>query len=73
VRACGVDRAVLGLPIASAMAEGNRRSFSPLCSSAWRDVCPDVVDLYATAAAAEGACITENRTCKHAIRVCIDY
>ncbi|KAG0518324.1 hypothetical protein BDA96_09G166300 [Sorghum bicolor] len=36
------------------MAEGNRRSFSPLCSSAWRDVCPDVVDLYATAAAAEG-------------------
>ncbi|EES19622.2 hypothetical protein BDA96_09G166400 [Sorghum bicolor] len=54
VRACGVDRAVLGLPIASAMAEGDRRSFSALCSSACRDVCPDVVDLYATVAAAEG-------------------
>ncbi|EES18324.1 hypothetical protein BDA96_09G166100 [Sorghum bicolor] len=53
VRACGVDRAVLGLPIASAVAE-DRRSFSALCSSACRDVCPDVVDLYATVAAAEG-------------------
>jgi hypothetical protein len=71
VRACGVDRAVLGLPIASAMAEGDRRSFSALCSSACRDVCPDVVDLYATVAAAEGACIAEYRTCKRASRVCI--
>jgi hypothetical protein len=53
VRACGVDRAALGLPVASAAAE-DRRSFRALCSPACRDACPNVVDLYATLAAAEG-------------------
>jgi hypothetical protein len=53
VRACGVDRAALGLPVASAAAE-DRRSFGALCSPACRDACPNVVDLYATLAAAEG-------------------
>jgi hypothetical protein len=54
VRACGVDRAALGLPVASAAAE-ERRSLRALCSPACRDGCPNVVDLYATLAAAEGA------------------
>jgi hypothetical protein len=54
VRACGVDRAALGLPVASAAAE-DRRAFRALCSPACRDGCPNVVDLYATLAAAEGA------------------
>ncbi|CAL4908492.1 unnamed protein product [Urochloa decumbens] len=53
VRACGVDRAALGLPVASAAAE-DRRSLRALCSPACRDGCPNVVDLYATVAAAEG-------------------
>ncbi|CAL4893864.1 unnamed protein product [Urochloa decumbens] len=53
VRACGVDRAALGLPVASAAAD-DRRSLRALCSPACRDGCPNVVDLYATVAAAEG-------------------
>ncbi|XP_066364605.1 uncharacterized protein [Miscanthus floridulus] len=52
VSACGVDRAALGLPVASAEAE-DRRSFRALCSLACRDGCPNVVDLYATVATAE--------------------
>ncbi|EES18328.1 hypothetical protein BDA96_09G166600 [Sorghum bicolor] len=65
VRACGVDRAALGLPVASAAAE-DRRSFRALCSSACRDGCPNVVHLYATVAAAEGMslpalCEAQNR------------
>jgi hypothetical protein len=54
VRACGVDRAALGLPVASAAAE-DRRSLRALCSPACRDGCPNVVDLYATLTVAEGA------------------
>ncbi|CAN6350896.1 unnamed protein product [Urochloa humidicola] len=53
VRACGADRAALGLPVASAAAE-ERRAIRALCSPACRDGCPNVVDLYATVAAAEG-------------------
>lgn len=53
MRACGVDRAALGLPVASAAAE-DRRAFRALCSPACRDGRPNVVDLYATLAAAEG-------------------
>ncbi|CAL5095263.1 unnamed protein product [Urochloa decumbens] len=53
VRACGADRAALGLPVASAAAE-DRRAIRALCSPACRDGCPNVVDLYATVAAAEG-------------------
>lgn len=56
VRACGVDRAALGLPVASAAAE-DRRFVRALCSPACRDGCPNVVDLYATLAAGEGACV----------------
>nr|CAB3465068.1 unnamed protein product [Digitaria exilis] len=50
VRACGVDRAALGLPVATE----DRRSLRALCSPACQDGCPNVVDLYATLAAAEG-------------------
>ncbi|CAN6350832.1 unnamed protein product [Urochloa humidicola] len=53
VRACGADRAALGLPVASAAAE-ELRAIRALCSPACRDGCPNVVDLYATVAAAEG-------------------
>ncbi|OEL21499.1 hypothetical protein BAE44_0017482 [Dichanthelium oligosanthes] len=53
VQACGVDRAALGLPLATAAAE-DRRSLRALCSSACQDGCPNVIDLYATLAAAEG-------------------
>ena len=55
VRACGADRAALGLPVASAAAE-DRRALRALCSPACQHGCPNVVDLYATLAAAEGAC-----------------
>ncbi|KAF8769466.1 hypothetical protein HU200_006498 [Digitaria exilis] len=51
VRACGVDRAALGLPF---VASADRRSLRALCSSACQDGCPNVVDLHATLAAAEG-------------------
>ncbi|CAL4901057.1 unnamed protein product [Urochloa decumbens] len=53
VRACGADRDALGLPVASAAAD-DRRAIRALCSPACRDGCPNVVDLYATVAAAEG-------------------
>ncbi|KAL6620337.1 hypothetical protein ACP70R_035476 [Stipagrostis hirtigluma subsp. patula] len=53
VRACGVDRAALGLPVASDAAE-DRRFALALCSPACRDACPNIVDLYATLAAGEG-------------------
>ncbi|CAN6332865.1 unnamed protein product [Urochloa humidicola] len=53
VRACGVDRAALGLPVASAAA-ADRRAIRALCSPACLDGCPNVVDLYVTVAAAEG-------------------
>ncbi|KAK3135410.1 hypothetical protein QOZ80_5BG0418580 [Eleusine coracana subsp. coracana] len=51
VRACGVDRAALGLP---AVAGEDRRLVRALCSPACRDGCPNIVDLYATLAAGEG-------------------
>ncbi|KAL6610315.1 hypothetical protein ACP70R_040284 [Stipagrostis hirtigluma subsp. patula] len=53
VRACGVDRAALGLPVASDAAEDGRFARA-LCSPACRDGCPNIVDLYATLAAGEG-------------------
>ncbi|KAK3138610.1 hypothetical protein QOZ80_5AG0371060 [Eleusine coracana subsp. coracana] len=51
VRACGVDRAALGLP---AVAGEDGRLVRALCSPACRDGCPNIVDLYATLAAGEG-------------------
>lgn len=54
VRACGVDRAALGLPVASAAAD-DRRFVRALCSPACYGGCPNIVDLYATLAAGEGA------------------
>ncbi|TVU19632.1 hypothetical protein EJB05_35793, partial [Eragrostis curvula] len=52
VRACGADRAVLGLPVVGDAAAEDVRA---LCSAACRDGCPNVFDLYATLAAGEGA------------------
>ncbi|KAL6846568.1 hypothetical protein ACP4OV_024016 [Aristida adscensionis] len=53
VRACGVDRAALGLPVASDAA-ADRRLARALCSAQCREACPNIVDLYATLAAGEG-------------------
>jgi len=61
VRACGADRAALGLPVASAAAE-DRRALRALCSPACQHGCPNVVDLYATLAAGEGACVLPLRS-----------
>lgn len=54
VRACGVDRAALGLPAVASAAAEDRRFVRALCSPACYGGCPNIVDLYATLAAGEG-------------------